>query len=108
MNRLFCFRLVPHDLQGIVRAAINSEQEADRITAMAYCWQYQIDYPIARGLIAYDMVYLRNENEGRHANEQSRIRGTVYPATGTSRPAPAGEQAGNEQADFWDDNDGSR
>ena len=50
------WRNVPRELRSGLRARINSEQEADRITALADCAEYGIDYAFARMVILQEMI----------------------------------------------------
>ena len=50
------WRNVPRGLRSGLRARINSEQPADRDSALADCAEYGIDYAFARMVILQEMI----------------------------------------------------
>jgi len=55
-SRSKSWQSIPPDLRPIVRARINSEQEADRIKALENCQTYGLDYDTERAKILQEMI----------------------------------------------------
>ena len=60
-------RWIPLEMRGIIRAYINSDQDADKARALELCAEYGIDYALARQKILDQMIEYERERLARPA-----------------------------------------
>lgn len=54
---------VPREMRSTVRSYINSENEKDRESALLFCEEYELDYPMMRKVIMDEMIEQSHEIE---------------------------------------------